>query len=344
MLPIAGLGFPGFQYFCRLSSIIIPPSSSHPPARRWPLLCYTPPTMTDFDSLWSPAKVFSPTAAKAASLQQKDWAYVDQFLTTRFAPNPVPKFERNTDILKALLALASANEAADEEKALERSVKEKALDELKKRDAAAEDARRGNGEPLLVGVEEHLTPEGKRCLNSVALLSVALGSNSTEPQKLSSHLLALSSQEVAVAQQTLRIDALHSRLQADLTALRETLRYFENGEEYQLPPELAARVTEWTRTSRHLRNKTEDYKSRLEEMAAEQLPKEGLAVPDIIQQEQEVLALKELVLDLESQVKGYRGLPPEKDMARLEVERAQKALEELEAQRERFYDGMIGSR
>jgi HAUS augmin-like complex subunit 1 len=144
--------------------------------------------MADFDSIWSPAKVFSPTAAKAASLQQKDWAYVDQFLATRFAPNPVPKFERNTDTLKALLALANANEAADEEKALERGVKEKALDELKKRDVATEEARRGNGEPLLVGVEEHLTPEGKRCLNSVALLSVALGSNSTEPHK---HVLQL---------------------------------------------------------------------------------------------------------------------------------------------------------
>jgi HAUS augmin-like complex subunit 1 len=137
--------------------------------------------MADFDSLWSPAKVFSPTAAKAASLQQRDWVYVDQFLAARFAPNPVPKFERNSDTLKVLLALATATEAADETKALERAVKEKALDELKKRDVAAEDQRKG--EPLLAAVEDQLTTEGKRCLNSVALLSVALGSSSIEPQK-----------------------------------------------------------------------------------------------------------------------------------------------------------------
>jgi len=139
--------------------------------------------MTDFDSIWSPAKVFSPTVAKQQSLQQKDWIYVDQFLSTRFAPDPVPKFERNPETLKALLALASANESADEEKALEHRVKEKALDELQKRDAAIEESRKGKGEPLLVGVEDHLTPEGRRCLNSVALLSVALRSNSTEPRK-----------------------------------------------------------------------------------------------------------------------------------------------------------------
>jgi len=139
--------------------------------------------MTDFDSIWSPAKVFSPTVAKQASLLLKDWAHVDQFLTTRFAPNPVPKFERNPDTLKALLALASANESADEEKTLERRVKEKALAELKKRDAAVEEAGLGKGEHIFVGVEEHLTPEGRRCLNSVALLSVALASNSTEPKK-----------------------------------------------------------------------------------------------------------------------------------------------------------------
>jgi hypothetical protein len=139
--------------------------------------------MADFDSIWSPAKVFSPTAAKQASLQQKDWAYVDEFLASRFFPSPVPKFERNADTLKALLALAAANEAADEEKLLERRVEKKALEELKRRDTALEEARKGKGEPLLAAVEENLTPEGRRCLNSAALMSVALATNSADPQK-----------------------------------------------------------------------------------------------------------------------------------------------------------------
>jgi HAUS augmin-like complex subunit 1 len=63
----------------------------------------------------------------------------------------------------------------------------------------------------------------------------------------------------------------------------------------------------------------------------------------LVQQEQDVLALKEHVLNLEAQARGYQGLPPEKDLARLEVERVAAELEELEAKREKLYDGMIGT-
>ncbi|KAI5806307.1 hypothetical protein EDC01DRAFT_639511 [Geopyxis carbonaria] len=289
--------------------------------------------MTDFESIWSPAKVFSPTAAKQASLQQKDWAYVDNFLASRFAPKPVPKYERNPDTLKALLALAAANEAADEEKDLERRVKEKTLAELQKR----EQESITRTEPLLTAVEEHLTDDGRRCLNSVALLGVALASNSTDAPRLSAHLIELSKQEFSVRQQTARIDALHARLQSDLSALRETLRHLNTNEVHKLPPDLAARVTEWARGSRHLKNKAENYREELENAKG---IKESLTVPALVAMETEILQLKEHVLDLEAQARGYQGLPPEKDLARLEVERVQEELRELEKVREGMYDGM----
>ena len=52
--------------------------------------------------------------------------------------------------------------------------------------------------------------------------------------------------------------------------------------------------------------------------------------------------MKERVQDLEGQARAYHGLPPEKDLARLEVERVQEQLAELEARREKLYDGMLG--
>lgn len=73
-------------------------------------------------------------------------------------------------------------------------------------------------------------------------------------------------------QQTQRIESLYQRLQSDLDSLRDSLRKLESGEEHQLPPNLSQRITEWTRTSRHLRNKTEDYKERLESMEVCDLP------------------------------------------------------------------------
>lgn len=69
----------------------------------------------------------------------------------------------------------------------------------------------------------------------------------------------------------------------------------------------------------------------------------GLTVEAIAEQEKAVEALKEHVLNLESQAKGFQGLPPEKDLARLEVERVAKELEELEAKREKLYDTMVGN-
>jgi len=69
----------------------------------------------------------------------------------------------------------------------------------------------------------------------------------------------------------------------------------------------------------------------------------GLTVEAIAEQEKAVEALKEHVLNLESQAKGFQGLPPEKDLARLEVERVAQELEELEAKREKLYDTMVGN-
>lgn len=63
----------------------------------------------------------------------------------------------------------------------------------------------------------------------------------------------------------------------------------------------------------------------------------------VAEQEKAVEALKEHVLNLEAQARGFQGLPPQKDLARLEVERATKELEELEAKREKLYDAMVGN-
>ena len=189
--------------------------------------------------------------------------------------------------------------------------------------------------------------------------------------RLAERLVGLAAQEAAVAQQTGRIDGLHTRLQTELAAARDGLRSLEAGRpEHALPADLATRVAEWTRTARHLRYKTEDYRDRLRSMQAGAgagagadsgvavgtgaetgsgagagtgtgVGAGGLTVPELMRQEHEVLALKEHVLGLEAQVRGFQGLPPEKDLARLEVERVQAELEALEAALEQLYDGMV---
>lgn len=68
-----------------------------------------------------------------------------------------------------------------------------------------------------------------------------------------------------------------------------------------------------------------------------------MTVEALIDQEKAVLALKEHVLNLEAQARGFQGLPPEKDLARLEVERVAAELQGLLGRREKLYDGMVGS-
>ncbi|KAI5807788.1 hypothetical protein BZA77DRAFT_330651, partial [Pyronema omphalodes] len=254
--------------------------------------------MADFTSIWSPAKVFSPTVARQQSQQLREWQYIDNFLASKFHPNPVPPFERNADTLKALMALSSTNESADESRSLEIRVKEKALDELKKREAAEEEKRRGKGSRYLLA-----------CLNSVALLSVALGSGGVEEGRIANHLLDLSIQETSLSLQSTRIEALHTRLLGELSSLREILRDLNTNPIHTLPADINNRI----------------QNARLQ--TVEQKP--GLTVPELIEKEKEVWLLRNWYWILRDRRRG-QGLPPEKDLARVEVERVQAELEELE--------------
>lgn len=212
--------------------------------------------MADYRDIWSPAKIFSPTTTRHQVQLAKDWAYIDTWLSTRH-PGPLPPFERNPTTLKALLALAAANESADEERALEKSVKQKTLTALQKLDP-------GGGDSVVAALEERLTPDGTRALNSIALLSVALGCTSTSPRRLAEGLVDLSRCEFGIARETARVEGVRRGLQRELEGLRVRLRRVESGGEYKVPAELAGQAAEWMRTTRHLQRKTEDYEERVE--------------------------------------------------------------------------------
>lgn len=54
--------------------------------------------------------------------------------------------------------------------------------------------------------------------------------------------------------------------------------------------------------------------------------------------------LKEKVTTLDAHVKAYAGLPPDMDLARHVVEDIEQQVIELEAKRDRLYDGMVERR
>ncbi len=80
--------------------------------------------------------IFSPSVARLAASTAKDWNYVDSWLSSKLHGRTPPPFERNPDTLKALLALAALNEAADEERDLLARVDAAALHDAQRNEAA----------------------------------------------------------------------------------------------------------------------------------------------------------------------------------------------------------------
>ena len=76
------------------------------------------------DDALSPDALFSPSKARQQRAQANDWQHVETWLSALYPNRPLPTFERNEDTLKALLALAAANECADEEASLMRALEE----------------------------------------------------------------------------------------------------------------------------------------------------------------------------------------------------------------------------
>ena len=171
------------------------------------------------------AAIFSPSVARAAASTAKDWSYVDDWLRRKYAASSssasggtkattakraswttVPQFERNPETLKALLALAAANEAADEERDQLARIEEAALDEIRQhqqqqqqnrqRQREKETSRKPDGpgpeqegeqggatdedgvqvvEGILGALEEGLSREGRAALDAMAEMAVELG-------------------------------------------------------------------------------------------------------------------------------------------------------------------------
>ncbi|KAF3931673.1 hypothetical protein ABW19_dt0200089 [Dactylella cylindrospora] len=125
------------------------------------------------DDDWAGSAVFSPSVARQQLHQAKEWSYVDQWLQQKYHPRPVPPFERNTDTLRVLTALATANESADEERALRLEFKRNILSSYKPKRQDDKVSR----------IREGLNRDASKALDSMAGASVKLGVDSGSLQQ-----------------------------------------------------------------------------------------------------------------------------------------------------------------
>lgn len=191
--------------------------------------------------------IFSPSVARAAASTAKDWSYIDTWLRSIFANSSnsssnrasrPPPFERNPETLKALLALATANEAADEHREQLARVEEAALEEVRSVEREREERRRridarkqkqqeGREEAeeaeealdgdilatdLLSALESSLSKDGAAALDAMASMAVELGVAYPTPEILGSKFAELQGRAFELEDGIERVDLLRRYL------------------------------------------------------------------------------------------------------------------------------------
>lgn len=282
----------------------------------------------------SPTAVFSPSIARQQLAAAKDWSYIDAWLSLKFAPRPVPPFERNGATLASLLALASLNQSADEERDMLFTVQTKAVHELAQRHQADP-----HGETL-EALEDALTRDGRISLNALADMSVALHQPVADVERLAGKLLELQRREYDLQQASARVDLLQKHISREMARLDVLISDLKSGV-YDVPADLSKQTLDYQRKTKVLAAKIPELRDRLASltMAAGGTPTPTLH--DVNHEEDRFRELMEVVKSLETQVKSYHGLPHDTDLARLEVETLKAELRDLSRRRDNMFEGLV---
>ncbi|RAL09619.1 uncharacterized protein BO97DRAFT_472284 [Aspergillus homomorphus CBS 101889] len=267
--------------------------------------------------------LLSPAKARQAAIQAKDWAYVNSWLSRQYAPNPVPRFERNDDTLRTLLALAAANDSADEEATLLHDAREEAVRAFK---AWEQDQDKQKLE-ILDEIELSLDGSGKQNLDDLAETTAVLGAVSTDAVDLGQSIMDLTTEEFDVQQQMSKVEALQNYLEKELTTLRAQLDDLKTNEAFEIPPDLPPLTAEWTRNTKLLNAKAREYQDKIASLKRSRSKEPRLE--DVIAKEAAVIKLIKAVESLETKVAMFQDLPNDVSGARAKCKELERELKEL---------------
>ncbi|KAI0381071.1 hypothetical protein F5Y04DRAFT_83440 [Hypomontagnella monticulosa] len=309
----------------------------------------------------SQAAIFSPSVARAAASTAKDWSYVDSWLRSKYSSSSsgssrVPHFERNPETLKALLALAAANEAADENREQLARVEAEALEEVRAVEKEREAKRQrlqssvGEGQQILDGellasdllssLESGLSKEGKTALDSMASMAVELGVAYPTPETLGAKFVELQGRALEIEDSVERVDLLRRYLDREATRVEAFLSELRHSEAYQMAPNLAKQNLELQRKNKNMSAKLPELMQQVVWLEkAIGLP--SLTVDDVRGDEEAYLELLAKKKDLDAQVRAFAGLPPDIEAARVELEALRAELRDATEQRDSNFEKLV---
>lgn len=289
----------------------------------------------------SPQAVFSPSVARVQQASARDWNYVDSWLAAKFNRAP-PPFERNADTLKALLALATANESADEEADLLAQVRARALQAFdEQEEAEAEQSTPSHDVQVLDALAENLTAEGRTALTALAEAGVALNLPLAPTDEVARKIVEQNVTATNMEQSIARVETLRQNLDKEIERYRTLLEDLQS-EKYQASDDISKQNLDNQRKIKVLAEKLQELKDRTASLTAAR----GKDAPTVTiaaakAEEDDLGELTTTVKELETQVKSFRGLPYDTDLARLEVERLREELRELSQQRDGMFEGLV---
>ncbi|KAI1207398.1 uncharacterized protein F4807DRAFT_434442 [Annulohypoxylon truncatum] len=307
----------------------------------------------------SQAAIFSPSVARAAASTAKDWSYVDSWLRSKYAGSSnnrgrPPAFERNPETLRALLALAAANEAADEDREQLSRLEEAALAEVEAGERELE-ARRQKSEQqqpsdaidgellaadLLAAIESNLGREGAAALDAMSNMAVDLGVAYPTPEILGAKYVELQGRALELEDSVERVNLLQRYLDREAAQTDSFLEELRRGDAYQPAPDLAKQNLELQRKIKSITSKLPELRQQV--VALEKsigLP--SLTVEDVKEDEDAYLELLARKKDLDVQVKAFAGLPPDIEAARVELEALRAELRDATDQRDTNFERLV---
>lgn len=283
--------------------------------------------------------IFSPSVARIAASTARDWSYIDAWLSSKFHPRPVPSFERNNDTLKALLALASVNESADEERNLVAKAEAAALQELTDSEAKIENKSRPLREGLIEVVQHNLPADGHKALDAMGSIVLQFGVAFPEPETLGQRMIQLQSSIHDAEQMKARVEVLHKHIDEEAARINDILKDLQS-EDYQPPAHLAKQNLEMQRKIKALSTKLPELQDKVASLAASSNSSHP-TIADLSRDEKEYLSVLAQKKELDLQLAVFQGLPSNPDMARAELEELRQELRSIESQRDAVFEGLV---
>ncbi|KAF5619273.1 hypothetical protein F25303_12829 [Fusarium sp. NRRL 25303] len=283
--------------------------------------------------------IFSPSVARIAASTARDWSYIDTWLSSKFHPRPVPSFERNNDTLKALLALASVNEAADDERNLVAKSEATALQELADSERKIDKTSRPLREGLIEAVEHNLPTDGHTALDAMANMALQFGVAFPEPDTLGQRMCQLQAGIHDAERMKARVEVLHKHIDDEAARVKELLKELQR-DDYQPPAHLAKQNLDMQRKVKALSAKLPELQDKVAALAAS-ADASHPTIADLARDEQAYLSVLSRKKELDLQLATFQGLPSNPDVARAELEELRDQLRSVESQRDAVFEGLV---